>query len=97
MAQRNSEVVKKNGLCMGILTQGAQFNSVATQTELDSYLKSAGAAHTWTLDSAGPQPKMEDYFSGGDVWIIIELKTMKVVQIKLIASDESINDILKLL
>ncbi len=98
MASKTAEVVAKGGLLGGILVEGSSGSAAATQANLKSWISSTSSPNTWLLDSVDPQAKMEDYFDvSRDAWIIIDLKTMKLVQVKMVAPNESVQDLMKLL
>ena len=67
---------------MGILTEGATPTKRATEVQLQAWSGKAMAPYTLTLDSEAPQTPMEDEFSlERDSYIIVDLKTMKIVEI----------------
>ena len=67
---------------MGVLVEGSNISSVASKSQLDSWVSSLKTPNTWTLDSAKPE-HMKDFFGvERDTFITIDLKTMKVVDVQ---------------
>jgi hypothetical protein len=67
---------------MGVLTEGATQTTPATKANLDAWISGLGVPFTWTLDSVTPQDTLEDWYGEPrDSFILIDLKTMKVVEI----------------
>ena len=82
MASQAPTVVPKKGFLMVVLTEGTTHSNKATQANLDTWVGSAKAPYTTTLDSAAPQPGMETFFkTDRDTAVLVDLKTMKVVQV----------------
>ena len=82
MAAKAPTLVPKGALLMGILTEGRTPDVKATQANLTAWSMSATAPYTLTLDSVAPQMPMEDEFTlARDSYILIDLMTMKIVEI----------------
>ncbi len=82
MAAKAPTVVPMGGLLMSIVTEGTRPDNKANKVQLDSWIGKASAPFGMTLDSVAPQPFMEDYFGlARDSYIIIDLTTMKIVEI----------------
>ena len=66
---------------MGVLVEGSTPEKAATKAQLDSWIASLQTPNTWTLDSEGRQEPLAAYFSlQRDEYILIDLRTMKVVE-----------------
>ncbi|MSP60061.1 MAG: hypothetical protein EXR72_06905 [Myxococcales bacterium] len=77
MAQATAGFVPKGGVAFGIVVEAGQ---AKVQTNLNSWIAAAKAPHTYANDSTDSS---EDYFqSGRDHWVIIDLKTMKIVDVR---------------
>ena len=84
MALQAPQIVPKGGILMGILVEGNPPSKPATKANLDGWIFSAKAPNTWALDSTAPQPLIGEYVSlGRDAFIIVDLKTMMIVEITL--------------
>ena len=82
LAAKAPEMVPKGGLLMGVLTEGRTPSEPATESNLGSFINKAKAPFTYTLDSVSPQTDLESYFDSlRDSFIIIDLSTMKIVNI----------------
>lgn len=69
-------------LLVNILVEGTTPQNTATKANLDTWINRVPLSYTATLDSTANQPKMEDFFGvPRDQFIIIDLKTMKFVNI----------------
>lgn len=67
-----------------MLAEGSAVGSLgtATKSQLDSWITSLGVTFSYVRDSAPPQPFVEDFFGvSRDSFIIIDLKTMKIVEV----------------
>src|SRR5260370_24490987 len=81
MAVQAPTVVPKGVFLMNILVEGSMPSNTATKANLDSWIKSAKAPFTCTLDSVAPQPVMETFFSTGrDLQLVVDLSSMKLLQ-----------------
>ena len=79
-------IVPMGALFMTIMTEGTAPGTIATRSQLTSWIGRTRAPFTMVLDSADPQPDMESYFSRPrDTIIIVDLRTMTIVEI--VASD----------
>jgi hypothetical protein len=82
MASQAGAVVPKKGFLMVVLTEGTTHSNKATKANLDSWIGSAKAPYTTTLDADPPQKDLEAFFgTDRDTAVLVDLKTMKVVQI----------------
>ena len=82
LAAKTSTFAPKGGLLMGILAEGTTPADVATKNQLDLFISKAGAQFTYVLDGVAPQTDAETYFSNErDTFIMIDLKTMKIVKV----------------
>jgi hypothetical protein len=67
---------------MGVLTEGTAQTTPATQANLDAWIGNLGVPFTWTLDATSPSGGLENWFGEGrDTYLIVDLQTMKVVDI----------------
>ena len=80
MAAQAQNIVPKGGLLFGILVDGrGGHQTVADRMDLDSWIAANKAPNTWTLDS---NPSVEQYFNRiYDTFVIVDLRTMKIVRI----------------
>src|SRR5258706_2900459 len=82
MAAKAPTVVPKGALLMSIVTEGSRPDNKATKAQVDNWIGKAMAPFGMTQDSVAPQPFMEDFFGvARDTYIIIDLKTMMIVEI----------------
>ena len=82
MVANVSKYVPRGVLFMGVLVEGGTPSDIATRDNLDAWVTSLKIPYTFVLDSVKPQLDMETYFNTGrDTYVIIDLKTMKVLNV----------------
>jgi len=75
-------VAPKGGLIFGVLVFGATASTPATKANLDNWITSIASPNTWALDSKPPQDPLTDFFgTGHDEFVIVDLQTMKIVEL----------------
>jgi hypothetical protein len=75
-------LISEGILPMQILVEGRAVTSAAVKGNLDQWIGRVPLPYTSTLDSVAPQPTMETFFSvPRDQFLIVDLKTMKLVDI----------------
>lgn len=96
MAAQAPNVVPKNGLLFGVLVDGrGGHQTVADRTDLDSWITANKTPNTWTLDS---NPSVKDYFGRiYDTFLIVDLRTMKIVRASSNDGIDALNAFLALL
>lgn len=79
MAAPAPNVVPKGGLLFGILVDGRTgHQSIADRRDLDSWVTANKTPDTWTLDA---DPSVKQYFGRiYDSFIIVDLRTMKILR-----------------
>lgn len=91
-------MIPRGVLLVNILVEGSTPTNTATKPNLDTWVNRVPLPYTATLDSTGNQPKMEDFFAvPRDQFIIIDLKTMKFVDIYDSDPNGAIEEVLGLL
>jgi hypothetical protein len=86
MASKAPMLVPKGAFLMGVLVEGKSPKPdspdfVATKTELDIWIKGLVQSNTWTLDETDGA-RLEVFFKTMvDNWVLIDLKTMKILGI----------------
>ncbi len=79
---------------MVILVEGSSPGSSATKSQLNNWISKVPQPFTGTLDSVDPQPLMEDYFGvPRDQFIVVDLKTMKMVEVVQANPKQAIADV----
>lgn len=82
LASRASELIPRGVLLINILVEGSTPANTATKGNLDTWVNRVPLPYSATLDSVGGQPKMEEFFGvPRDQFIIVDLKTMKFINI----------------
>ena len=83
---------------MIILTEGKTPSDIATRANLDAWIAKVPQPFTATLDSVDPQAGMESYFSvPRDQFLLIDLKTMKLIEIVAANPQRVVDDVQALL
>lgn len=68
-------------MIIGVLTQGTSAQKPATKANLDSWISGIKTPNTWTLDSVAPQEPLQALLlSPHDEFVLIDLKTMKILE-----------------
>lgn len=82
MASKAPDLTPKGVLFINVLVEGNSPTKAATKANLSSWIQRVPLPYTATLDSVDPQPTMEAFFNvPRDQFIIIDLKTMQLVEI----------------
>ena len=82
MASKASSLIPRGALLFDILVEGKTPQDVATRANLNTWIAKVPLPFSAALDSVDPQPTMETFFGvPRDQFIIIDLKTMKFVDI----------------
>ena len=82
MAKKASTLVTQGAILLGVLTEGVTPTDVATPTNLDKFIAGTKAPYSFALDAEAPATDLETYFNEPrDTSILIDLKTMKIVDI----------------
>jgi hypothetical protein len=79
---------------MEILVEGSTPASAATRPNLDQWITQVPEPFTTVLDSVPPQPGMETFFgTPRDQFIIVDLRTMKFIDIWDADPQSAINEV----
>ena len=82
MASKASTLIPRGVLFVNVLVEGKTPNDAATKANLDSWIGRVPLPYTAILDSVDPQPSLESFFGvPRDQFVIVDLKTMKLVDI----------------
>ena len=82
MASKRNELIPRGVLLIDILVEGKTPTDTATKDQLDAWIAKVPLPFSGALDSVDPQPSLETFFNvPRDQFIIIDLKTMKFIDV----------------
>jgi len=83
MATKTPALVPKGGLLMGVLVDGSTHAAQATKANLDAWITGNNKTpNTWVWDPTVNPPEIETFLNRPyDSFLIVDLKTMRIVRI----------------